>query len=80
MAHETVGDPKQIIGFLPGTRLMRVIRLHNGWQLWTATRDFINGTWYEMHDDGSAYRWTCNEEGDECILIRHSDEAIRRGM
>ena len=69
-------DTHRIIGFLPGVRLLRVIRLDNGWQVWVATRDFIHGTWYEFHDDGSAYKWTCNEEGDECITIRPDDAEV----
>ena len=76
MIPPTPDDVKRIIGCAPGTRLQRIIRTPNGWQLWIATRDFIYGSYLELHEDGSAYRWNINEEGDECILIRRSDDEL----
>lgn len=68
--HHTIAVPL-------GTRLLRIIRLSHGWTLWTSTRDFIHGTYIELHDDGSAYNWTIRvDEGDECFMIRPDDAEI----
>lgn len=62
----------------PGTRLHRIIRLYHGWRVWIATRDFIYGTYLELHDTGRVVNITTREdEGDEIIHARPSDEEIR---
>ena len=64
----------------PGTRLQRIIRLPRGWRLWLATRDFVFGTYLELHDTGRVVNITTREdEGDEIIHARPSDEEIRNG-
>lgn len=41
------------------------------WRVWTATADFIYGTFIELHDDGSAYQVTVRRgEGDDIIQIK----------
>ncbi|SRR6187399_1660682 len=61
----------------PGKRLLRIIRGDDGWKVWMATRDFIHGSYIELHNDGSAYRWECRpDEGDECIMIRPDDAEV----
>lgn len=71
-AHSVVGVPV-------GTRLQRVIRHENGWQLWVATRDFVHGTYYLLGNDGSMVSITVREdEGDEIITVRPSDDAVRQ--
>jgi len=70
-------DTHNIIGMTPGTRCYRIIRGDDGWRVWTATRDFIHGSYIELHNDGSAYRWECRpDEGDECIMIRPDDAEV----
>lgn len=62
----------------PGTRLHRIIRLYHGWRLWVATRDYIYGTYTELHDTGRVVTIvTRADEGDEIIHARPSDEEIR---
>ena len=70
-------DVSNVIGMSPGTRCYRIIRTDSGWRVWTATRDFIHGSYIELHNDGSAYRWECRpDEGDECIMIRWDDAEV----
>ncbi len=70
-------DTSHIIGMSPGTRCYRIIRTDSGWRVWVATRDFIHGSYIELHNDGSAYRWECRpDEGDECIMIRWDDAEV----
>ena len=67
------------IGVRPGTRLMRIVRLSYGFRLWLATRDYIHGTYMELHDNGQVVTFiTRVDEGDETILVRPSDEEIRQ--
>jgi len=67
-----------VVGVQPGTRLYRIIRLPYGWRLWLATRDFIYGSYLEMHDTGEIMRYeTRADEGEEIIRVRPSDEEIR---
>lgn len=41
------------------------------WRVWTATADYVHGTFIELHDDGSAYQVTVRKgEGDECFRIK----------
>jgi hypothetical protein len=69
--HATVGVP-------PHTRLKRIIRTDIGWLLWVATRDYIFGTYFLLYDSGRVERITCREdEGDDIMVIRPSDEEIR---
>jgi len=66
-----------IIGIQPGTRLYRIVRTNSGWRVWVATRDFIHGSYIELHNDGSAYKWECRpDEGDECFTIRWDDAEV----
>ena len=61
-----------------GTRLQRIIRLPRGWRLWLATRDFVFGTYLELHDTGRVVNITTREdEGDEIFQARPSDKEIR---
>jgi len=67
-----------VVGCPPGTRCMRIVRLPYGWRLWLATRDFIHGSFLELHDNGRVVRFeTRPDEGDEIILVRDTDESIR---
>jgi hypothetical protein len=69
-----------VVGCAPGTRLYRIIRLPYGWRLWLATRDFIHGSYLELHDNGRVVRFeTRPDEGDELFVVRPSDEEIRHG-
>lgn len=61
-----------------GCRLLRIIRLPRGWRLWVATRDFIYGTYLELHDTGRVVNITTRaDEGDDIFQARPSDEEIR---
>lgn len=69
--HNTIATPL-------GTRLLRMIRLHHGWRLWTATKDFRFGTYFELFDDGRVLNCTTrHDEGDDMFWVRPSDEHIR---
>ena len=72
-------DAHRIVGVPVGTRLQRIIRNEDGWQLWVATRDYVYGTYYLLYSDGSMYSVTARpDEGDEYIQVRPSDDTIRR--
>ena len=63
----------------PGTRLYRVVRIPNGWRVWLATRDFIHGSYLELHNTGLVIRYECRpDEGEESIVVRPSDDDIMR--
>ena len=67
------------IAMQPGTRLHRLIRLPHGWRLWTATKDFIYGSYLELFDDGRGMHMTTRvDEGDDYYWWRPSDEELRR--
>ena len=68
------------LGGVPvGTRLLRIIRHDNSWQLWVATRDFKYGTYYMLNGDGSMQMVTTRvDEGDDITYSRPSDDTIRR--
>lgn len=67
-----------VVGCQPGTRLYQIVRLPYGWRLWLATRDFIHGSYMEVHDTGRVVRFeTRPDEGDEIYVVRETDEAIR---
>ena len=73
-------DIHSIVGCQPGTRLYRIIRLPYGWRLWLATRDFIYGSYLELHDNGLVVRYESRiDEGDEIIKVRPTDVEIRNG-
>jgi len=75
--HSEMHHGHNTIGMQPGTRLYRIERTDSGWRIWTATRDFVHGSYIELHNDGSAYRWECRpDEGDECIMIRWDDAEV----
>lgn len=62
-----------------GTRLQRIIRNDNGWQLWLSTRDYKHGTYYLLNNDGSMQMVVARpDEGDEITNSRPSDDEIRR--
>ena len=75
-------DMRHSLVWMPlGTRLLRLMRTKHGWQAWTATNDYIYGTYFMLFDDGRIERVTIREdEGDEIITIRPSDEDIRRQL
>ena len=77
--HKTVISlNKRLIGFPLGTRLMRINRGADNWQLWTATRDYIHGTFTVLWDDGHVETITVREdEGDEIINVRPSDKELK---
>jgi len=67
-----------VVGVPLGTRLQRIIRLDNGWRLWLATNDFKHGTYLDIHNNGMIVRVTVRaDEGDECFVVRPSDDHIR---
>jgi hypothetical protein len=75
----TVSIRHTIVGMPLGTRLLRMIRQRDCWWLWLATSDYVYGTYLCVYDDGRVERVTVREdEGDEIMLVRPSDEEIRR--
>jgi hypothetical protein len=66
--HNTIGTPI-------GTRLQRIIRLYHGWRLWTATNNFVHGSYLELFDDGRILNCTVRrDEGDEMFWARGPDK------
>lgn len=64
----------------PGTRLYRVVRIVGAWRVWLATRDFIHGSFLELHDTGLVMRYDIRpDDGEESFVVRPSDDDIRRG-
>jgi hypothetical protein len=64
----------------PGTRLMRIIRLPRGWRLWTATRDYVFGSYLELFEDGRILNVTTRvDEGDEMFWSRPPDKGYSNG-
>lgn len=75
----TMSINQSLIGMPLGTRLMRILRRPGCWHLWLATRDYVYGTFIIAWDDGHVERITTREdEGDEVIRVRPSDEEISR--
>ena len=69
-----------LVGTPLGTRLQRIVRMEHGWRLWLSTNDYVHGTYLECHNSGMIERITVREdEGDEVILIRPTDNTIRYG-
>lgn len=73
LLHATIGCPI-------GTRLHRIVRVtQDQWMLWTATKDFVYGTYLLLNHDGSIERVTARQdEGDEIWTVRPSDYEILR--
>lgn len=70
---------QRLVHFPLGTRLLRVERGPDNWQLWTATRDYVYGTYTVLWDDGHVETVTLREdEGDEIINVRPSDKELSR--
>jgi hypothetical protein len=44
------------------------------WRVWLHTNDHINGTFLELHDDGSIIRVTTRDGYDERVEIKPKDE------
>ena len=69
----------RFIGVPIGTRLRAIMRGENSWRLWIATNDFKHGTYYTLYNDGAIYSTTARrDEGDEHIVVRPTDDMIRR--
>lgn len=67
-----------LIGVPIGTRLMRIYRTVSYWRLWIATKDYIHGTYMELHNDGRVYTITARaEEGDEIVVVRPTDAQVK---
>jgi hypothetical protein len=78
MRRVALHDGHNLIAMQPGTRLYRIVRLTYGWRLWLATRDFVHGSYRELHNDGTIMAYECRpDEGDEVYRIRPSDDEIR---
>jgi hypothetical protein len=73
-------DEYNIMQQYPGTRLYRVVRCSpDKWRVWLATRDFIHGSYLELHNNGLVMRYECRpDEGEESFVVRPSDDDIRR--
>lgn len=66
-----------VIGVPPGTRLLRISRLRGYWIVWTATSDYVHGTYLRMYDSGKVVRVTVRiDEGDEEFVVRPTDKEI----
>ena len=77
MHRNALHDAHNIIAVQPGTRLYRIIRLTYGWRIWLATRDFVYGSYRELHNDGTIIAYECRpDEGEEVYKIRPSDDDI----
>ena len=75
-----VGATSNIVGLPLGTRLKRIVRIDNGWRLWTATADYLFGTYLCVMNDGQVTSTTVREdEGDETFVVRPTDDDIGRG-
>lgn len=72
-------DHHNIMQQYPGTRLYRVVRIPDGWRVWLATRDFIHGSFLELHNSGLVIRYDVRpDDGEESIVCRPSDDDIMR--
>lgn len=57
-----------------GTRLKRIVRLPTGWLCWTATNDYIYGSYLLLSDDGGVLNVTVRaDEGDDTFVVRPPD-------
>jgi hypothetical protein len=72
-------DHHNIMQQYPGTRLYRVVRIPDGWRIWLATRDFIHGSFLELHNSGLVIRYDIRpDDGEESFVCRPSDDDIMR--
>ena len=63
-----------------GTRLLRIVRHAAHWQLWTATKDFVHGSYLELHDDGRIINTTEREgDGPETFIVKGPDVFVASG-
>jgi hypothetical protein len=70
-----------IVGMPLGARCKRIERMLDGWRVWTATSDYVYGTWLELYDDGTVRQVTARpDEGDEEFIVRPCDDEIRRKL
>ena len=68
------------IGVPLGTRLQRIIRHSDKWQLWIATKDYIHGTYLLLWDDGLIENVTEREgEGPDVFMVKASDGNKQKG-
>ena len=73
-----IPDMHNIMQQYPGTRLYRIVRIVGAWRIWLATRDFIHGSFLELHDTGLVVRYDIRpDEGEESFVVRPSDDDIR---
>lgn len=74
-----IPDMHNIMQQYPGTRLYRIVRIPDGWRIWLATRDFIHGSFLELHNTGLVMRYDIRpDDGEESIVVRPSDDDILR--
>jgi hypothetical protein len=75
-----IPDMHNIMQQYPGTRLYRVVRCGpDKWRVWLATRDFIHGSFLELHNNGLVVRYDVRpDDGEESFVVRPSDDDILR--
>jgi hypothetical protein len=73
-----VHKDRNVIGIPPVTRLLRIVRIDGGWQVWTGARhEFRIGSYLQLNNDGSVFNVTVrSDEGDESYCIRPSDREV----
>jgi len=60
-----------------GTRLLRIVRVQDGWQLWTGTRDYVHGSYLLLNDEGDVHNVTVRKgQGDDSFQVRHKDKEL----
>ena len=68
--HDTIAMPL-------GSKCQRIVRLRDGWMVWTATTDYQLGTYLLLCDTGEVLRVTARDgEGDDYFMIRPADHVI----
>ena len=66
-----------VIGTPLGTRLKQIVRLPRGWRLWTATADFVYGSYLELDNSGMITNVTTRQdEGDDTFISRPADSDV----
>jgi len=69
-----------VIGVPLATRLQRIIRHKDKWQLWLATRDYQYGTYLLLWDDGLVESVTEREnEGPSTFVVKPLDTDKLKG-
>lgn len=72
-------DPPYHIGIPPGTRLIGLLRVKEGWQLWLAVKNKLDnpsqwvGTYLQCNDDGSVLRVQNDIEPEDIFHVKLSD-------